>query len=129
MSNASIRDLGEEYERLKREHTSQQTSSSTDSTWQTSTPFSTSAPPISTHATCSASEPESLELESRYISFTQLVESLRELGYSITSLESLKTYARALDEEEKKLMREIQERQRRLKIIRAAKRLLKIMGI
>ncbi|MEM0093469.1 MAG: hypothetical protein QW753_03775 [Thermofilum sp.] len=65
----------------------------------------------------------------QHITFAQLVEGLRELGYDVKPLESLREYAKALDEEEQRLAREIEERQRRLEVIRAARRILRTLGV
>lgn len=64
-----------------------------------------------------------------FITFAQLVESLKELGYDVRPLESLKVYAQTLDGEEQRLVKEIEERQRRLEVVRAARRILKTLGV
>jgi len=65
----------------------------------------------------------------QYITFAQLVEGLKELGYDVKPLESLRAYAQTLDSEEQRLVKEIEERQRRLEVVRAARRILKTLGV
>ncbi|MEM1820289.1 MAG: hypothetical protein QXU64_01715 [Thermofilaceae archaeon] len=54
---------------------------------------------------------------------------MKELGYDVRPLESLKVYAQTLDGEEQRLVKEIEERQRRLEVVRAARRILKTLGV
>lgn len=86
--------------------------------------------PQSSAASQSSLAPRSAEPEHQQpVPFAQLVESLKGLGYDIKPLEALRSYTELLDSEEQRLVKEIQERQKRLEIVRAARRLLKVVGV
>jgi len=60
--------------------------------------------------------------------FEVLLQELRELGFDVRPLEVLKEYARKLEEEEKRLLAEIESRQRTLELVRRAREALRSLG-
>uniref|UniRef100_A0A7C4BAJ4 Uncharacterized protein n=1 Tax=Thermofilum pendens TaxID=2269 RepID=A0A7C4BAJ4_THEPE len=60
--------------------------------------------------------------------FEALLQVLRELGFDVKPLEVLREYVKRLDEEEKRLLTEIESRQKTLELVRRAKETLKNFG-
>jgi hypothetical protein len=60
--------------------------------------------------------------------FEALLQELRELGFDVKPLEVLREYARRLDEEEKRLIAEIESKQKTLELVRKAREALKNLG-
>ena len=117
-SEVEVKDFFEEHKRLRAERASSQSE------------HSASAPPkhsrketsLGSQAGASTEAPQSSPLEA-------LIAGLRTLGYDTKQLEALKEYAAHLDEEERRLNEEIQQRQRRLEVIRSARELLRRLGV
>jgi len=60
--------------------------------------------------------------------FEVLLQELRELGFDVKPLEMLKEYAKRLDEEERRLIAEIESKQKTLELVRRAREALRNLG-
>jgi len=124
-----VRDFLEEHKRLKGANPP---ASPAASQAPTALPASPQPPPPSPQLTQPGQPPVTHVAAMRpqeFITFAQLVESLKELGYDVRPLESLKVYAQTLDGEEQRLVKEIEEKQRRLEAVRAARKVLRTLGV
>ncbi|MEM1690276.1 MAG: hypothetical protein QXG48_01470 [Thermofilaceae archaeon] len=120
-----VRDFLEEHKRLKGANPPASPATSQPAAPQAPTALPASPqPPQPT-----AARPQEFITVPHPITFAQLVESLKELGYDVRPLESLKVYAQTLDGEEQRLVKEIEERQRRLEVVRAARKVLRTLGV
>ncbi|MEM4455389.1 MAG: hypothetical protein QXT28_11795 [Thermofilaceae archaeon] len=123
-----VRDFLEEHRKLKEAHTAPPASPTTPQP-PPAAPQQPALPAVPQPAAPQPPPRVTPQDAVQHITFAQLVEGLRELGYDVKPLESLKAYAQMLDSEEQKLVREVEERQRRLEVIRAARRILKTLGV
>lgn len=114
------RDFFEEHEKLK-QLKSNSSPFATDVSLTTSTaqPASSQLQPTSKTA---YQQPSRVPMDT-------LVDSLRHLGLDPRPLEALKSYAKQLDERERQLAAEIEERQRTLEVVRKARELLRKLGV
>lgn len=65
----------------------------------------------------------------KYTSLDSLVASLKMLNFDTKPLEALRDYAKRLEEEESRLLREIQDKQRTLEKVRSARDILRKLGL
>ncbi|MEM4853626.1 MAG: hypothetical protein QXQ60_08670, partial [Thermofilum sp.] len=102
-----VRDFLEEHRKLKEAHTAPPA----PTTSQPAPPTASQQPALPAAPQPAAPQPPAVREPAaapQYITFAQLVEGLKELGYDVKPLESLKTYAQTLDSEEQRLMKEIE---------------------
>ncbi|MEM4547466.1 MAG: hypothetical protein QXP94_02020 [Thermofilaceae archaeon] len=123
-----VKDFLEEHKKLKGTNPLASPAASQPAAPQAAPQNLPTSPAIHQPASLQPSQPVAARPQ-EFITFAQLVESLKELGYDVRPLESLKVYAQTLDGEEQRLMKEIEERQRRLEVVRAARRILKTLGV
>ncbi|MEM1509702.1 MAG: hypothetical protein QXY49_01705 [Thermofilaceae archaeon] len=65
----------------------------------------------------------------KYTSLDSLVASLKILNFDTKPLEALRDYAKRLEEEESRLLKEIQDKQRILEKVRSARDILRKLGL
>lgn len=89
----------------------------------------TSSGALKGRATTTNALENQVQLADRYASLDSLIASLKALNFDTKPLEALRDYAKKLEEEESRLLREIQDRQRNLEKVRSARDILRKLGL